>query len=83
MWGRYLISHACTAFPSCHFCRLLVPHLSVDRTLSVEKKMLVTIWLLSNIESYRDVADRFGFNKGALCNIASNVCKVLMSVRQR
>ena len=54
----------------------------LDRTVSISKKMLATVWLLSNIESYRGVADRFGFNKGALRNIASSVCNVLMTIRQ-
>lgn len=35
-----------------------------ERTLTVEKKLLATLWMLGNQESYRSVADRFGISKG-------------------
>ena len=50
----------------CDFQRLqqlLAPHLH-SRQVAVEKKLLASLWLLGNKESFRGVADLFDFNKG-------------------
>ncbi|KAK7474939.1 hypothetical protein BaRGS_00033826, partial [Batillaria attramentaria] len=47
-------------------CEWIAPQLPKERTLTVEKKLLATIWMISNKDSYRDVADRFAINKGTL-----------------
>lgn len=62
-------------------CEWIAPHLPAERTVSVEKKMLATLWVLSNKESYRGVADRFGLSKGALHNVVSIACHALTSRR--
>ncbi|GFS07434.1 nuclease harbi1 [Elysia marginata] len=45
------------------------------------KKVLATIWLISNRGAYRDVADRFGVNKGTLHRIVMMVCTALTNLR--
>ncbi|KAG0710065.1 hypothetical protein GWK47_023562 [Chionoecetes opilio] len=46
-------------------CRLLAPHLTT-RILPVNKKVLATLWLLGNQESFRGVGDRFDLSKSSL-----------------
>ncbi|KAG0712150.1 hypothetical protein GWK47_019097 [Chionoecetes opilio] len=45
-------------------CRLLAPHLTT-RILPVNKKVLATLWLLGNQESFRGVGDRFDLSKSS------------------
>ncbi|WAR16241.1 HARB1-like protein, partial [Mya arenaria] len=47
-------------------CKTVGPLMVKERYLTVEKRLLATVWLLSNQESYRGVADRFGLSKGTL-----------------
>lgn len=35
-----------------------------NATVPLQKKILCTLWILSNQISYRDVGDRFGLSKG-------------------
>ncbi|WAR08878.1 hypothetical protein MAR_018836 [Mya arenaria] len=37
-----------------------------ETSLTVEKRLLATLWLLSNQESYGDVVDRLGLSKETL-----------------
>jgi len=46
----------------CGHLATLVP----ERSTGMEKKVLSTLWLLGNKESFRGVADRFGFGKSTL-----------------
>nr|XP_027238977.1 uncharacterized protein LOC113830007 [Penaeus vannamei] len=46
-------------------CQILRPHLS-NKILSEEKKILATLWLLGNQESFRGVGDRFNLSKSSL-----------------
>ncbi|XP_070188164.1 putative nuclease HARBI1 [Littorina saxatilis] len=62
-------------------CEWIGPHLQSSRSISVEKKMLATIWLVGNMESFRSVADRFGVNKGSLHRIVLSVCRALTAIR--
>lgn len=41
--------------------------------IPVETKVLMTLWLLGNQESFRGVADRFGVNKGVLFYVANQM----------
>ena len=47
----------------------------------MDKKILATLWVLGNKESFRGVADRFDLNKGFLHNIFIEVCEALRVVR--
>lgn len=49
--------------------------------MSVEKKILATVWLVSNKESFRGVADRFGMNKGRLHHVVMMVCQLITQRR--
>ncbi|XP_070198716.1 uncharacterized protein [Littorina saxatilis] len=62
-------------------CQWVAPHLPPERSVTVEKKLLATVWLLANKETYRGVADRFGMNKGGLHRIVMTVCQVLTELR--
>lgn len=46
-------------------CEKVGPFL-VNRTLDIPKKLLCSIWLLGNQESFRGVADQFDMSKGTL-----------------
>ncbi|XP_045106165.1 putative nuclease HARBI1 [Portunus trituberculatus] len=59
---------------------LLAPHLP-SRQVTPEKKLLASLWLLGNKESFRGVADRFNFNKGFLHGIFFEVCSALEAVQ--
>lgn len=55
--------------------------LLINVTLDTPKKLLCSIWLLANQESFRGVADRFDMSKGTLHYIFSDICKVLCTLR--
>ncbi|KAK7502570.1 hypothetical protein BaRGS_00006145 [Batillaria attramentaria] len=44
-------------------CQWLIPHMKPERSMTSEKKILATLWLLANQEAYRSVGDRFGMNR--------------------
>ena len=48
-------------------------HFLKDRGIVPEKKLLATLWVLANQESFRGVADRFDLNKGTLHRCAMQV----------
>jgi len=60
-------------------CEKVGPFL-VNRTLDIPKKVLRSIWLLANQESFRGVADQFDISKGTLHYIFSDICKVLCTL---
>ncbi|KAL5017911.1 hypothetical protein ScPMuIL_003633 [Solemya velum] len=62
-------------------CECLGPILT-ERKLSLEKKLLSTMWLLANQESYRGIADRFGISKGTLHLTALSAYKAIASLRE-
>ncbi len=45
--------------------------------MSSQCKVLATLWLLSNQESFRGVADRFGMSKGTLHDIFMETTQAL------
>ena len=47
-------------------CQDLGPHLNQCDEPALELRILATLWLLANKESFRGVADRFGVSKGSL-----------------
>ncbi|XP_067656434.1 putative nuclease HARBI1 [Haliotis asinina] len=59
-------------------CEWIAPLLP-ERTLSAERKLLSTLWLLANQESYHGIADWFGKSKGSLHVIALSVCGAIAS----
>lgn len=61
-------------------CRLLAPHLAA-KIIPVYKKVLATLWLLGNIESFRGVADRFDLGKSSLHRVVFQVCDALKAIR--
>jgi len=63
------------------FCEWVAPHLPAERGITSEKKLLATLWMVANKESYRSVADRFGFNKGTLHRIVKSVSQTLVTLR--
>ena len=46
--------------------------------IPLEKKVLSTLWVLANQESFRSVADRFNMSKGTLHSLCMDVCHVLV-----
>ena len=62
-------------------CQDLALRLPSTRGIDTTTRVLGTIWLLSNQESYRGVADRFGMNKGTLHAITTMVIKALVSLK--
>ncbi|GFR80471.1 nuclease harbi1 [Elysia marginata] len=60
----------------------LAPQLPIYREdTNSGKKVLATIWLISNRDAYRDVADCFGVSKGTLHRIVMMVCTALTNMR--
>ena len=49
-------------------------------TGTLEKRVLATLWLLGNQESYRGVADRFNISKGSLHSYFLAVCTGLQKI---
>ncbi|KAL1444728.1 hypothetical protein MTO96_029610 [Rhipicephalus appendiculatus] len=52
--------------------------LSMQRTtrIPLQTKVLMSVWLLGNQESFRVVADRFGVNKGLLHYVTKNIIEL-------
>nr|XP_027215952.1 uncharacterized protein LOC113808677 [Penaeus vannamei] len=61
-------------------CQILRPHLS-NKILS-EEKILVTLWLLGNQESFRCVGDRFNLSKSSLHKVFLEVACALNLVME-
>lgn len=59
-------------------CLLLAPHIG-NRYLT-EKKILATLWLLGNQESFQEVAERFEIGESAVHTFLMNVCGALTLV---
>lgn len=45
--------------------------------ISLEYRLLLTLWTLSNQESFRGIADRFGLNKGHAHTIFIKMCNLI------
>ncbi|XP_052264182.1 putative nuclease HARBI1 [Dreissena polymorpha] len=58
-------------------CEAVAPFMVRERSMSVDKRILATLWMLGNQESYRSVADRFGISKGTLHLTVIATCRVL------
>ncbi|XP_018303462.1 putative nuclease HARBI1 [Mycetomoellerius zeteki] len=50
------------------------------KPLPLIKQLMITIWYLSNIESFRSVADRFDISKSTCWDILYRTCKSLLKV---
>ena len=55
---------------------LIGPH-SVERTVPLSNRTLACLWTLSNQETFRGVADRFGLSKGSLHYYLMNFCRMM------
>lgn len=53
-----------------------------DRSVNAEQKLLATLWLLGNQESYRGVGDRFDLSKGSLHRVCIEVCNILAAMQK-
>lgn len=51
----------------------------VNERVPTSTKVLATLWLLANQESYRGVGDRFGMNKGTLFYIVKEIIEIWAS----
>ena len=56
---------------------LIGPHTTVRSVVSLEKRTLACLWYLSNQETFRSVADRFGLSKGSLHYFLGNFCRLM------
>ena len=45
---------------------------------SLEKKLLVTLWYLGNLESLRSIAERFDIPKSCVYHSTRNICKAVV-----
>ncbi|WAR13540.1 LOW QUALITY PROTEIN: HARB1-like protein [Mya arenaria] len=74
-------------------CKIVAPDMARERSISLETRMLATLWMLGNMECYRSVANRFGISKGtlhltvmssskALCQQKSNFISFLTTRRE-
>ncbi|XP_053390776.1 putative nuclease HARBI1 [Mercenaria mercenaria] len=63
-----------TSFQS--LLELIGPHTAV-RSISLERRTLACLCYLSNQETFRSVADRFGLSKGSLHYYLGNFCRVM------
>jgi len=43
----------------------------------IEKKVMMTVWTLSNMEAFRSVGDRFGMNRGSAHRCFIEVCRTI------
>lgn len=50
-------------------------------TIPTEKKLLMTLWYLANLESFRQVADRFGVRKSTAHHIISSVINTFNDIK--
>nr|XP_032832357.1 putative nuclease HARBI1 [Petromyzon marinus] len=57
-------------------CERLAPQFA-NRSVGMEKKILCSLWLLGNQESFQDVANRFGMGKGTLHYVFRSVVQAL------
>jgi len=48
-----------------------------DRSLSVQTKLLATLWTLSTAESFRSIGDRFDMGKSTLHKVFKETCSAL------
>ncbi|XP_033759034.1 protein ANTAGONIST OF LIKE HETEROCHROMATIN PROTEIN 1-like [Pecten maximus] len=59
------------------------PILSGCNKVSLETKILSSVWVLSNQESFRGIADRFGLEKGQLHRIFIEFCESVSSINEK
>lgn len=51
--------------------------------VALEKEVMITIWYLGNIESFRCVANRFGITKSTCWKVVMRIGKLLLNVNRR
>ncbi|KAI4455693.1 hypothetical protein MML48_9g00008709 [Holotrichia oblita] len=51
--------------------------------MPLEKEMLITIWYLVNIESFRSVANRFGISKSTCWDVLYRTCKLVLAMNNK
>ncbi|KAJ8912604.1 hypothetical protein NQ315_000473 [Exocentrus adspersus] len=56
--------------------------MSGNPELSLRKQLLITVWYLANIESFRSVADRFGVSKSTAWMCVNKICKDLLYLNE-
>ncbi|XP_018405660.1 PREDICTED: putative nuclease HARBI1 [Cyphomyrmex costatus] len=54
-----------------------------QKPLLLEKQLMITIWCLANIESFRSVADRFGISKSTCWDVLYRTCQSILQVNIR
>lgn len=54
-------------------------HLRGRRPVSVEKQLLITLWVLGNPEAIRSVSDRFNVTKSSVFRIVRRVCHAILN----
>ncbi|XP_052276849.1 putative nuclease HARBI1 isoform X2 [Dreissena polymorpha] len=64
-------------------CREVAPSMQRERSMTVNTRLLATIWMLSNKECYRSVADRFGISKGTLHLTVIQTCQTLSNLKDK
>ena len=57
-------------------CVRIAPAMT-DRSLSVQTKLLATLWTLSTPESFRSIGDRFDMGKSTLHKVFKETCSAL------
>ncbi|XP_060564347.1 putative nuclease HARBI1 [Ruditapes philippinarum] len=72
-------AHFCMTRTSFQSLLELIGPFTVVRSLSLERRTLACLWYLSNQETFRSVADRFGMSKGSLHYYLGNFCNTLSS----
>ena len=63
--------------------KILPTHIHGRRKVSVKKAVYMTVWYLSNIETFRQIADRFNVTKSSAYRIISKVTNFLVQCSQR
>ncbi|XP_025077922.1 putative nuclease HARBI1 [Pomacea canaliculata] len=64
-------------------CNWIGPLLPKERTISLEKKTLATLWFLGNQESFRGIGNRFNLSKGSLRRVIHLICRTLASHQKK
>ncbi|KAJ8949671.1 hypothetical protein NQ314_008132 [Rhamnusium bicolor] len=55
-------------------------HNSTYPKIPIDKELMITLWYLSNMESFRSVADRFGISKSTCWEVLYRMCNLLLKV---
>lgn len=64
-------------------CSWIAPSLPKERKISVERKVLATLWYLGSTETFRIIGDRFNMSKGSMHRVLHTVCSALVGQQQQ